>query len=258
MIVPVGASSFGEAVQMCSEVYHTMKGLIKQRYGKNGINVGDEGGFAPPLKSSECAFDMAMEAIEEEGYTGKIKLAVDAAASSFYREGFYLMEKELSGEELLDFYEEMVEKYPIISIEDPFAEDDWKEFVLITEKLGNRVQILGDDIFVTNKLLVERGIEAKACNALLLKPNQIGTLTESVEVARYCFENNYAVMVSHRSGDTCDSFISDLAVALGTGQIKSGAPCRAERTEKYNRLMLIEEELGNKARYGGNAFRKGK
>ncbi|MEA2053995.1 MAG: phosphopyruvate hydratase [Candidatus Thermoplasmatota archaeon] len=250
MIAPLGASSFGDAVRMCSEVYHTMKGLIKRKYGKNGINVGDEGGFAPPLKSSEEAFELILDAVEENGYGGKIKLAIDAAATSFYENGFYSMQKKFSREELLDFYEEMVGKYPIVSIEDPFAEDDWEGFIEMTGKLGNRVQIVGDDIFVTNRRLLEKGIEEKACNALLLKPNQIGTLTECMEVARHCFKNSYAVMVSHRSGDTCDSFISDLAVALGTGQMKAGAPCRAERTEKYNRLMRIEDKLGNEAIYG--------
>ncbi len=250
MIAPVGASSFREAVQMCSEVYQTMKGLIKSRYGKNGINVGDEGGFAPPLKSSEEAFELILDAIEENGYTEKIKLAMDSAATSFYKNGFYHMQKKLSTEELLNFYEEIEGKYPIILMEDPFAEDDWEGFVAITERLGNKVQIVGDDIFVTNKKLLEEGIERHACNALLLKPNQIGTLTESIEVARHCLKNNYDILVSHRSGDTCDSFISDLTVALGTGQMKSGAPCRAERTEKYNRLMRIEDELGEKAGYG--------
>ena len=250
MIAPVGAATFREAVQMCSEVYQTMKELIKNRYGKNGINVGDEGGFAPPLKSSEEAFEIILDAIEENGYGNKIKLAIDSAATSFYENGFYHMQGKLSTDDLLNFYEDIAGKYPIILMEDPFAEDDWDGFVAITERLGNKIQIVGDDIFVTNKKLLEKGIERRAANTLLLKPNQIGTLAESIEVAHHSFKNGYGVMVSHRSGDTCDSFISDLAVALATGKIKSGAPCRAERTEKYNRLMRIEEELGEKARYG--------
>ena len=250
MIAPVGASTFREAVQMNSEVYQTMKELIKKRYGKGGINVGDEGGFAPPLKNSEEAFEIILDAIEENGYGGKIKLAIDSAATSFYENGFYLMQDKLSTEELLDYYVEIAGRYPIILMEDPFAEEDWDGFVAITERLGNKIQIVGDDIFVTNKRLLEKGIERHAANALLLKPNQIGTLTESIEVAHHSFKNGYGVMVSHRSGDTCDSFISDLAVALSTGKIKSGAPCRAERTEKYNRLMRIEDELGEGARYG--------
>ncbi len=250
MIAPVGARTFREAVQMCSEVYQTMKELIKDRYGKNGTNVGDEGGFAPPLKSSDEALKLILDAIEENGYEGKIKLAIDSAATSFYDDGFYYMQRKLSMEDLLGIYEEMANSYPIILMEDPFAEDDWEGFIAITERLGNKIQIVGDDIFVTNKRLLEEGIKRHACNALLLKPNQIGTLTECVDVARHALKNNYKVLVSHRSGDTCDSFISDLTVALGTGQMKSGAPCRAERTEKYNRLMRIEDELGERARYG--------
>lgn len=250
MIAPVGASSFREAVQMCSEVYQTMKGLIKSRYGKVGINVGDEGGFAPPLNDSDEAFGLILDAIEENGYGGRIKLAIDSAATSFYENGLYYMKEKMTTEGLLDYYEEIAGKYPIILMEDPFAEEDWDGFVKITEVLGKRVEIVGDDIFVTNKKLLDEGIEKHAANALLLKPNQIGTLTESIEVARHSFRNGYGVMVSHRSGDTCDSFISDLVVAMGAGKIKSGAPCRAERTEKYNRLMRIEEELEDRAKYG--------
>ncbi|MCD6299441.1 MAG: phosphopyruvate hydratase [Thermoplasmata archaeon] len=250
MIAPVGAYSFREAVQMCSEVYQTMKELIRSKYGKNGINVGDEGGFAPPLNDSDEAFDLILDAIAENGYDGRIKLAIDSAATSFYENGLYYMQGKMTTDGLLDYYEEIADRYPIILMEDPFAEEDWDGFVKITELLGRKVEIVGDDIFVTNKKLLDMGIEKNACNALLLKPNQIGTLTESMEVARHSFRNGYGVMVSHRSGDTCDSFISDLVVAIGAGKIKSGAPCRAERTEKYNRLMRIEDELGEGARYG--------
>ena len=244
MVVPSGAGSFTEAVQMCSEVYQTLKTVIKRRYGPTGINVGDEGGFAPPLTSTEKALDLILLAIEKNGYEDKMQLALDAAATNFYRKGRYELGRWLYPEELLAYYEQLAESYPIVSFEDAFAEDDWDGFIAMTEALGDRLQIVGDDIFVTNETLLRQGIKQGACNALLLKPNQIGTLTESITVAHLCRDNEYQVMVSHRSGDTCDTFIADLAVALGTGQIKSGAPCRGERTAKYNRLMAIESELG--------------
>jgi enolase len=244
MVVPVGASSFTQAVQMCSEVYQTLKTVIARRYGPAGINVGDEGGFAPPLTSTEEALDLILRAIEKNGYEDEMRLALDAAATSFYRKGRYELGRWLYPEELLAYYEQLAENYPIVSIEDAFAEDDWEGFIAMTEALGDRLQIVGDDLFVTNEALLRQGIQRGACNALLLKPNQIGTLTESITVAHLCRDNEYRVMVSHRSGDTCDAFIADLAVALGTGQIKAGAPCRGERTAKYNRLMAIEDELG--------------
>jgi enolase len=249
MICPTNASTFKDAVRMCSEIYHTLKELIKKKYGKKGINVGDEGGFAPPLRESEEALQIILRAIEECGYEKKIKLALDCAASSFFLKGKYYIEDKMTTAELLDFYNKMVKTYPILSIEDPFAEDDWDGFIEITKKMAGTVQIVGDDLFVTNIKRVKKGMEKGACNAMLLKPNQIGTLTESIEVAKLCKKNNYGIMVSHRSGDSCDSFIADLSVALETGQIKAGAPCRAERTAKYNRLLRIEEELGKKARY---------
>ncbi len=244
MITPVGAQSFTEAVQMCSEVYHTLKALLTRRYGSPGVNVGDEGGFAPPLSSTEEALDLIVTAIEKNGYEDEMLLALDAAATSFYHKGRYELGRWLTREELLAYYERLADSYPIISVEDAFAENDWEGFVAMTAALGDRLQIVGDDLFVTNITLLSRGIEQGACNALLLKPNQIGTLTETIRVAQRCHDNGYRVMVSHRSGDTCDAFIADLAVALGTGQIKAGAPCRGERTAKYNRLMAIEEELG--------------
>jgi len=253
MICPIGAKNFRQAVQMCSEVYHSLKEIIKEKYGKNGINVGDEGGFAPPMKDSEEALEMILHAIEENGYGGKVKLALDCAASSFFDGKKYKIKGLLTSQELLDFYEGLVKKYGIVLIEDPFAEDDWDGFVEMTKVLGDKLQIVGDDVFVTNIERVKEGMKRGACNAMLLKPNQIGTLTESIEVAKFCQENGYEVMVSHRSGDTCDSFIADLAVALGAGKIKAGAPCRAERTEKYNRLLRIEEEL-EKPVYGIGEF----
>ncbi len=250
MICPTGALDFKEAVQMCSEVYHTLKEIIEKKYGKNGINVGDEGGFAPPMRKSEEALEVIIHAIEKCGHEKKMMIALDCAASSFFEKGNYKIKEGMTSDELLDFYSNVAKAYPIISIEDPFAEDDWHGFVEITKKMGGKVQIVGDDLFVTNMRRVREGMEKGACNALLLKPNQIGTLTESIKVAKFCQKNNYGIMVSHRSGDTCDSFIADLAVALGTGQIKAGAPCRAERTEKYNRLLRIEEKLEKKAKYG--------
>ncbi len=243
MIAPVGAQCFAEGVQMCSEVYHTLKELLTRRYGTPGVNVGDEGGFAPPLQSTEEALDLIVEAIEKNGYEDEMMLALDAAATSFYRKGRYELGRWLYPEELLAYYEQLSKAYPIISIEDPFAEDDWEGFIAITEMLGGRLQIVGDDLFVTNEALLREGIDRDACNALLLKPNQIGTLTEAMQVAGLCRDSGYGVMVSHRSGDTCDAFIADLAVGLGTGQIKAGAPCRGERTAKYNRLLAIEREL---------------
>ncbi|HEC82587.1 MAG TPA: phosphopyruvate hydratase [Thermoplasmatales archaeon] len=250
MIVPVGAKNFANAVQMGSEIYHTLKKKIKDKFGKSAINVGDEGGFAPPLNKTEDALDIILEAIEENGYTKEVKIALDCAASSFYKNDKYLLNDEMTGGELLDYYIELVKAYPIISIEDAFHEEDWEGFIEITEKLGDKIQIVGDDIFVTNAKRLKKGVKSKACNALLLKPNQIGTLTEAIEVAKICYENKYAVMVSHRSGDTCDDFIADLSVALQTGQIKSGAPARGERISKYNRLLKIENEL-EKPLYAG-------
>lgn len=256
MLAPIGATSFSQAVQMCAEVYHTLKSMIVRRYGKQGVNVGDEGGFAPPMRSTEEALDLILAAIEEHGYQEHLHLALDAAASSFYREGVYHIRGGVDTAALVDYYRELAHTYPLVSIEDPFDEEDWNGFTALTQEMGNRVQIVGDDLFVTNPLLLTKGLTMGACTALLLKPNQIGTLTESREVARLCAEHGYGVMVSHRSGDTCDTFIADLAVGLGTGQIKSGAPCRSERTAKYNRLLEIEALLGPQARYGGPPFGK--
>ncbi|MBC7081147.1 MAG: phosphopyruvate hydratase [Thermoplasmatales archaeon] len=255
MIAPLVAKSFSDAVRKACEVYYSLKEILLKKYGKNSINVGDEGGFAPPLKETRSALELIMNAIEENGYENEVMLAIDSAASSFYKGNSYHIEGEKDVDELIDFYEELVEDYPIISFEDPFAEDDWDGFVKITKKLGKKIQIVGDDIFVTNAKRLKEGIKKKACNALLLKPNQCGTLTETLRVAKICKENNYSIMVSHRSGDTCDSFIADLAVAIDCGQIKAGAPCRAERTEKYNQLMRIEEGI-EKPIYAGRKWKK--
>ncbi|CAB3287136.1 enolase [Methanocaldococcus lauensis] len=255
MIMPVGALSISEAVRMGSEVYHVLKKVIEEKYGKNAINVGDEGGFAPPLKTSREALDLLTESVKKAGYEcgEDIVFALDAAASEFYKDGYYHVEgKKLSREELLDYYKALVEEYPIVSIEDPFHEEDFEGFAIITKELD--IQIVGDDIFVTNVERLRKGIEMRAGNALLLKVNQIGTLSEAIDAANLAFRNGYGVIVSHRSGETEDTTISDLAVALNSGQIKTGAPARGERTAKYNQLIRIEQELGI-TKYAGKNFR---
>ncbi len=258
MIAPVGAETFREAVRIGSEVYMVLKGLLKERYGPSAINVGDEGGFAPPITSAADAFAAIISAVKAAGYgEGDVRLAIDSAASSFYRDGRYLVDgKRLTADGLLEYYESLASEYPVVSIEDPFEEDDYASFAAITRSIGGRVQIVGDDLFVTNIERFRRGVKAKAANSLLLKVNQIGTLTESITVARYAAESGYTVMVSHRSGETEDCYIADLAVALGTGQIKTGAPARGERVAKYNQLIRIEQMLGSSARFAGmGAFR---
>jgi enolase len=251
MILPTGAKSFTEAVRMCAETYHILKKIIKEKYGKDAINVGDEGGFAPPLKQAEEPLNLITSAIEEAGYTKQMKLGMDAAASEFYDGSTYMFQGEnVTGDELSDKYAGMIKKYPIVSCEDLFAQDDWRNWGLFTRKYGGRVQVVGDDLLVTNVERIERAIKLSSCNALLLKINQIGSITESIAAAKTAQKAGWNVMVSHRSGETEDAFIADLAVALGCGQIKSGAPCRSERNAKYNRLMRIEEALGSKAKYG--------
>jgi len=256
MIMPTGAKTFSEAVRMCSETYHTLKKIIKEKYGALSTNVGDEGGFAPDMDNYEEPFEAIVKAIAECGYTGKIGIAIDPAATEFYKDGKYTVSgKSYTSGELVDFYRGLTKKYPLISIEDGFAEEDWDGFHMVTKELKG-VQIIGDDLFVTNPTRIQKGIDLKSANCLLLKVNQIGTLTESVAAAKLAFKNNWGVMVSHRSGETEDPFIADLVVGLGTKQIKTGAPCRSDRTSKYNQLMRIEEELGKDARYAGENFRK--
>jgi enolase len=257
MILPIGVKSFSKAIQAGSEVYQELKQLIKKKYGINAINVGDEGGFAPPMKGYNEPFDLLVKVLEETGYDNEIKIGVDAAASTFYKNGKYsISKKNYSTEELVDFYKELAGEYPIISIEDGFAEEDWKGFRTITEEIGKEIQIVGDDLFVTNIKRLRKGVEMGACNALLLKVNQIGTLSEAIDAAQYAFRNKYGVMVSHRSGETEDSFIADLVVGLNCGQIKSGAPARSERCAKYNQLLRIEEQLGKQGKYAGKNFRR--
>lgn len=255
MIAPTGAENFHEALRMGSEIYQQLKTNLKEQYGKDATNVGDEGGFSPPMNTPEEALDSVLAAAEEMGYGDKTVLAMDVAASSFFKEkGVYSFKgKEISTGELFDVYKELVAGYPIKSIEDPLEEEDYDGFVEATKKLP--IQILGDDLFVTNKKRLQKGIDMGACNALLWKVNQIGTLTEALEAAKLAMDNSYNVMASHRSGETEDPFVSDLSVALGCGQIKSGAPCRGERTAKYNQLLRIEEWLGAKAKYPKNLFK---
>lgn len=266
MILPIGASSFTEAMRMGSEVYHNLKSVIKKKYGQDACNVGDEGGFAPNILDNKEGLDLLVEAIEKAGYTGKMKIGMDVAAAEFWKEDIKKYDLDFktedndgsqvkSGEELLAIYEDFVANYPMVSIEDPFDQDDFDSYKLMTEKVGETCQIVGDDLLVTNPTRVKKAIDAKACNALLLKVNQIGSVTESIEAVNMAKAAGWGVMTSHRSGETEDSFIADLAVGLKTGQIKTGAPCRSERLAKYNQLLRIEEELGANAIYTGAQFR---
>jgi len=254
MIVPCGVSSFSEALRVGTEVYHSLKQVLKKERGPMAINVGDEGGFAPPFDTSRQAMDTLLKAIEGAGYSpGKeVYLAMDAAASEFYSEGVYELDgKSMTAGEIVDFYVSLSEEYPLISLEDPVHEEGFADMAELTSKLGARMQLVGDDLFVTNPVRLRKGIEAKAGNAMLLKVNQIGTISEAVQAAEICFDHGYNVMVSHRSGESEDTTMADIAVALECGQIKSGAPARAERTAKYNRLLRIEESLGDKAKFMG-------
>lgn len=243
MIAPK-AETFQEALRMGSETYHILKKLLEEKYGKESTNVGDEGGFAPNISTTKEGLDLLQEAIQKSGYEGRIKIAMDAAASEFFEDGNYLIDgKSLSAEELQKYYENLVLEYPIISIEDPFHEDDFEAFSKLTSSIGKDVQIVGDDLLVTNVERIKQAKDVEACNALLLKVNQIGTVSEAIDAAKLAKSYGWNVMVSHRSGETTDTFIADLCVGLATGQIKSGAPCRGERLAKYNRLLQIEEEL---------------
>jgi enolase len=250
MIVPFGAKTFSDALRMCSETYHTLKKNLKEKFGNSAILVGDEGGFVPPLKSIDERLKFIVDAIEELGYTKKFGLAIDAAASEFYNKGHYeIMEKEYSSEELTEFYSEISEKFRIISIEDGLSEDDWDGWIKLRSKLGKRIQLVGDDLLVTNAERIQKAIKLDACNALLLKLNQIGTVTEALYASKMAREAEWNVIVSHRSGSTEETFFADLVVGLDAGQFKYGAPARSERTCNYNQLLRIEEKLGEKAKY---------
>jgi len=257
MIAPVGAPSLREAVRWGSEVYQALKSVLKARGYSTG--VGDEGGFAPALKKNSEAVELIVEAIEKAGYKpgAEVAIALDAAASSFYEDGVYNLRtegKKVKAEEMVKMYEDWVEKYPVFSIEDGLAEDDWEGWKVLNERLGQTTQLVGDDIFVTNVERIKKGIEENAANSVLIKLNQIGTLTETIQAIDLARRANWTAKISHRSGETVDSFIADFSVAMGTGQLKTGAPCRGERVEKYNQLMRIEEELGSSAHYAGRSI----
>lgn len=246
MIMPVGAINFKEGLRWCSEVYHKLAGLLKSK--KLSTAVGDEGGFAPNLNDEEEAIELILEAIKEAGFKSgsDFMIAIDAASSEWKADNGYMLpkkQKKYSTEELVQYWENIVEKYPIFSLEDPLDEEDWEGWKLITEKLSKKILLVGDDLFVTNTKRLKKGIESNCANAILIKPNQIGSLTETIEAIQLAKKHGYRSIMSHRSGETEDTTIADLAVALNTGLIKTGAPCRAERTAKYNRLLKIEEQL---------------
>lgn len=258
MVMPVGAESFREAVRWSAEIYQSLKKVLGGK--KYVTTVGDEGGFAPSLPSNEGAIEVILEAIQKAGYKAgdQVYIALDPAISELYKDGKYVLAKEgrsLTGEEMVEFWADWMKKYPIISLEDGLDQNDWDHWVMLTKKVGDRVQLVGDDLLVTNPQRVQKAIETKACNSLLCKVNQIGTLTEAIAASRLSQTHNWTVVVSHRSGETEDATIADLVVALNAGQIKTGAPARSDRIAKYNQLMRIEEELGSSAVYAGkNAF----
>lgn len=267
MVMPTGASNFSEAMKMGSEIYQHLKKIIQDRYGKSAVGVGDEGGFAPDITEGRDALQLIKDAIEKAGYSGKVQISMDPASSEFWKEEAkaYDMDfknkdsdksKWLSGQQLADLYKSFIKDFGVISIEDPFEQDDWETWVKLTADVS--IQVMGDDLTVTNPQRIQMALDKKACNCLLLKVNQIGSVTESIKAAQMARSNGWGVMVSHRSGETEDSFIADLVVGLGVGQIKSGAPCRSERLAKYNQLLRIEEELGSQAKYAGKDFRNPK
>lgn len=254
MIAPIGARNFSEALRSGAEIYHQLKAVLKKR--GLATSIGDEGGFAPNLDSNRAALDLILEAIEKAGYRAgsDVALALDVAATEFYNDGRYEFEgKSLSAAEMIDYYQGLVDSYPLISIEDPLAEDDWSGWKDMTVRLGDRVQLVGDDLFVTNPKRLSKGIESGTANAMLVKVNQIGTLTETLDAVTMAHQANFRTMMSHRSGETEDTTIADLAVGLECGQIKTGAPARSERVAKYNQLLRIESELGDRAIYAGKA-----
>jgi len=268
-IIPVGADTFKEAMRIGAECYHTLKGIIKKKFGGDATLIGDEGGFAPPC-DARGGVELVMEAIEASGYKDKCSIGMDVAASEFKVEGqdcydlgtwYPASEKDapglkMTGAELGDFYAQLCKDFPIITIEDPFDQDDWENWKSFTAKVGESCQVVGDDLTVTNITRVKKAIDEKACNALLLKVNQIGSMSESINAVKTSKQSGWGIMASHRSGETEDTTIADLAVGLCTGEIKTGAPCRSERNAKYNQLMRIEEELGADAVFAGKTWRK--
>jgi len=263
MILPTGASNFTEAMKIGSEVYHHLKSVIKNKFGLDATAVGDEGGFAPNIQNNKEGLQLIKDAIDQAGYTGKVEIGMDVAASEFFREGKYDLDfknpntdksKWIDGKELTNLYLEFIKDFPVVSIEDPFDQDHWEAWTNMTANTS--IQIVGDDLTVTNPTRIQTAVEKKACNCLLLKVNQIGSVTESIKAHNLAKSNGWGTMVSHRSGETEDTFIADLVVGLSTGQIKTGAPCRSERLAKYNQILRIEEELGAGAKYAGKNFRK--
>jgi enolase len=256
MLVPAGAESFAEALRIAAETYHALKAVLHER--GLATAVGDEGGFAPDLPTSEAAIEAILEAAERAGHRDRVAMALDPASSEFFRDGRYRFEgRQAESAEMIEFYAGLVDRFPIVALEDGLAEDDWVGWRALTERLGSRLELVGDDIFVTNPEILQRGIDEGVANAILVKLNQIGTLTETLDAIELGRANGYAAVISHRSGETEDTTIADLAVATGTGQIKTGAPSRTDRVAKYNRLLRIEEELGPDAEYPGwGAFRQ--
>ncbi|KAK5644841.1 hypothetical protein RI129_006141 [Pyrocoelia pectoralis] len=262
MILPTGAETFSEAMKMGSEVYHHLKAVIKNKFGLDATAVGDEGGFAPNIQNNKEALTLISDAIAKAGYTGRIEIGMDVAASEFFKDGKYDLDFKnpqsdkslwLAPDKLEEMYQDFIKNFPIVSIEDPFDQDDWSAWTHITTNTS--IQIVGDDLTVTNPKRIATAVEKKACNCLLLKVNQIGTVSESIDAHLLAKKNGWGTMVSHRSGETEDTFIADLVVGLSTGQIKTGAPCRSERLAKYNQILRIEEELGSAAKYAGKSFR---
>jgi len=257
MLMPTGAKSFSEGIRMVSECYHHLAKLLKEKFGAGGVLIGDEGGFAPAkITEVEDRLDLMLKAVNNAGYEGMMKFALDPASSEFFYDGTYKIgKKSFSGGEMVDFYVDLCKKYPITSIEDGLAEDDWDSWVQMTKKLGTKIQIVGDDLFVTNTKRIQKGIELGAANSVLIKLNQIGTVTETLNAIKMANDHGWTAVVSHRSGETEDTFIADLVVGTSAGQIKTGAPARSDRNAKYNQLLRIEEKLGDTAEYPGIDFR---
>lgn len=256
MLMPVGATGFTEGIRMISECYHHLASLLKKKFGAGGVLIGDEGGFAPAqIVDVNERLDLMLVAVKNAGYEGMMKIALDPASSEFFYDGIYKIgDKSFSGGEMVDFYVDLCKTYPIASIEDGLAEDDWDSWVEMTKKLGNSIQIVGDDLFVTNTKRIQKGIELNAANSVLIKLNQIGSVTETLNAIKMAHDHGWTAVVSHRSGETEDSFIADLVVGTNSGQIKTGAPARSDRNAKYNQLIRIEEALGDKAEYPGINF----
>ena len=257
MLMPTGAKSFTEGIRIISESYHHLAKILKQKFGAGGTLIGDEGGFAPAqITDVNERLDLMLKAVDNAGYDGMIKIAMDPASSEFFYDGTYKIgKKTYSGGDLVDFYVALCEKYPIISIEDGHAEDDWNSWVEMVKKLGTKIQIVGDDLFVTNTKRIQKGIELNAANSVLIKLNQIGSVTETLSAIKMAQDKGWTAVISHRSGETEDNFIADLVVGTSAGQIKTGAPARSDRNAKYNQLMRIEEELGEESEYPGMDFR---